>query len=206
MDMYNSNNYRNNNNNNTLISTIEVLDADDLKRSYQNSSDVVQTTKVPTYERRIHSSSSSPRIPHSAKKAEQQQQRRVVSIDVERKKKEIMSSLRNIEAKMDLVAHQMEQTKQDISNEYCYYYQLQQDKKKIQRKLNEASMYYGVGLVSGIGITSPIEKVLRVIERDIRTVEYKIQSYEDRIESLRIDLIYMKNEQKKRNNKKHLMI
>ena len=195
MDLYN-NNYSNS----SLNSTIEVLE-DDLKRSYHSDDGPMADQqpygkKVQAYERRIHSSS--PRIPHSAKmaKAPQHQQRRASMIDVEKEKREIMSSLQKIEAEMDLVAHEMEESRAAISNEYCYYYQLQQDKKKIERKLRDATLY-GMGLVSGIGIASPFEKLLKVADRDIRNIEHKVQTHEDRLESLRIDMIYLKNEQKK---------
>ena len=163
-----------------------------------NSSMVPEVVPARGATRRSRSLSDAVRRPQ-----QQEQQETVVDDD-----DSIINSqkmLHKLTKQIDTIVREIADTEYDINEEMKYMNKLQHLKYSKQNQLIEANYMYGVGVVPGIGLASPLERIIKSIERNIQLSEHRLEAYEDRLESLKIELTYKQNKyntelQKQRNS------
>ena len=137
---------------------------------------------------------------------QQQQEQQVTVVDDNDTYINSQKMLHKLTKQIDTIVREIADTEYDINEEMKYMNKLQHYKYSKQNQLTEANYMYGVGVVPGIGLASPLERVIKSIERNIQLSEHRLEAYEDRLESLKIELTYKQNKyntelQKQRNPK-----
>ena len=124
---------------------------------------------------------------------QQQQEQQETVVDDDDSIINSQKMLHQLTKQIDTIVREIADTEYDINEEMKYMNKLQHMKYSKQNQLTQANYMYGVGVVPGIGLASPLERIIKSIERNIQLSEHRLEAYEDRLESLQIELTYKQN-------------